>query len=204
MFDVVVIGGGVVGGLILRKLSEYDLSVLMLEKASDVAMGQSRANSGIVHAGFDAAEGSLKAKFNVLGNKMMESVAKALGVEYKNNGSLVVAFSEKELETLKELKKRGEINGVDGLVIIDKKELQEKEPNISDDAVGALYAPTGGIVCPYKLTIAAIGNAMDNGAKLKTEFNVSAVEKIDGGYALTSSDGQIIKTKIVINAAGIG
>ncbi len=204
MFDVVVIGGGVVGGLILRKLAEYDLSVCMLERASDVAMGQSRANSGIVHAGFDAAEGSLKAKFNVLGNKMMKGVANALGVEYKNNGSLVVAFSEKEMETLKELKKRGEINGVEGLTIIDKKELQEKEPNISDDALGALYAPTGGIVCPYKLTISAIGNAMDNGAKLKTEFEVSAVEKIEGGYALTSLDGQTVQGKVVINAAGIG
>ena len=204
MFDVCVVGGGVVGGLILRELSRYNLHVCMLEKESDVAMGQSRANSGIVHAGFDAPVGSLKAKFNVLGNKMMEKVAQELGVEYKNNGSLVVAFSTEQLKTLEALKVRGEQNGVPGLEILDKEQLIEKEVNISENALGALYAPTGGIVCPYKLTIASIGNAMDNGAQLMSEFNLIKVEVLDNGYKLFSDDGKVVSAKIVINCAGLG
>ena len=125
MFDVVVIGGGVVGGLILRELTKYQLNVCLLEKASDVAMGASKANSGIVHAGFDAPVGSLKAKFNVEGNKMMEGVCADLGVKFRRNGSLVVAFSEEEMETLHALKARGEANGVDGLEIISQDKLRE-------------------------------------------------------------------------------
>jgi glycerol-3-phosphate dehydrogenase len=204
MFDVVVVGGGVIGGMVLRELSKYQLSCCLLEKESDVAMGASKANSGIVHAGFDAKEGSLKAKFNVLGNKMMENVCAELGVHYKNNGSLVVAFSAEEMQTLAELKERGEKNGVLGLEIIDQKTLREKEKNISENAIGALYAPTGGIVCPYKLTIASIGNAMDNGAHLKCEFDVDKVEKTDYGFDVFSTSGEKIETKLVINCAGIG
>ena len=112
MFDVAIIGGGVIGGATLRELTKYNLKVCLLEKAGDVCMGASKANSGIVHAGFDAPCGSLKAKFNVLGSKMMPEYARALGVKYLNNGSLVVAFSEEENKTLSVLKKRGEDNGV--------------------------------------------------------------------------------------------
>ncbi len=203
MFDVVVIGGGIIGATILRELTKYELKVLMLEKESDVCMGQSKANSGISHAGFDAVPGSLKAKFNVLGNEMMPSFASTLGVKYKNNGSLVVAYSEDKIKTLENLKKRGEINGVEGLEIIGKEELKKLEPNISDDAVGALLAKTGGIVCPYELTIASIGNAMDNGAELMLEFEVSNIEKFDGHYIVKSIDGKEVQTKLIINCAGI-
>ena len=203
MFDVVVIGGGIIGGSILRELTKYQLSVCMLEKESDVCMGESKANSGIVHAGFDAAVGSLKAKFNVLGNKMMYSYANELGVKCINNGSLVVAYDEKELETLNELKIRGEQNGVQGLEIIDRQTLLKLEPNISEKAVGALRAPTGGIVCPYELTIASIGNAMDNGAKLITEYEVCSIVKKDGIFTLTDKEGRKVEAKIVINCAGI-
>ena len=203
MFDVIVIGGGVVGGLILRELTKYKLNACLLEKASDVAMGASKANSGIVHAGFDATVGSLKAKFNVEGNKMMEGVCADLGVKFRRNGSLVVAFSEEELETLHTLKARGEANGVEGLEIISQEQLRQMEKNISDDALGALHASTGGIVCPYELTIASIGNAMDNGATLMTDFEVCAIEKTEGGYAVKSQDGQTVEGKIVINCAGL-
>lgn len=203
MFDVTVIGGGVIGGLILRELTKHELNVCLLEKENDVCMGASKANSGIVHAGFDAKIGSLKAKFNVLGNKKMPKICEELGVKYLNNGSLVVAFSDEEVETLNELKARGEQNGVEGLEIINREKLRQIEKNITDEAIAALYAPSGGIVCPYELTIAAIGNAMDNGAKLYTNFEVSAIEKTNDGYALKAKNGNEVLTKTIINCAGI-
>ncbi len=203
MYDVTVIGGGVIGGSILRELTKYNLNVCLVESASDVAMGQSKANSGIVHAGFDAPEGSLKAKFNVLGNKMMPAYARELGVKYLNNGSLVLAFSKRDLDTLSVLKERGEKNGVDGLTIIGQTDLRALEPNVSNDALGALYAPTGGIVCPYELTIAAVGNAMDNGAHLYTDFEVNAVKGHGGSFTVCSSDDRTVESRLLINCAGI-
>lgn len=204
MFDVIVIGGGVVGGLTLRELTKYKLSVCLLEKESDVCMGASKANSSIVHAGFDAPQGSLKAVFNVAGNKMMPEVCAELGVKYRNNGSLVVAFSEEEIGTLEDLKARGEKNGVEGLKIVDRDELRAMEKNISEDALAALYAPTGGIVCPYELTIAAIGNAMDNGAKLFTDFEAADIERTNVGYIVRATDGEAVEGKIIVNCAGLG
>lgn len=202
MYDVTIIGGGVVGGMILRLLSSYDLKICMLEKENDVAMGASKANSAIVHAGFDAAPGSLKAKLNVKGSETMEQTASELGVKYKRNGSLVVGFSPDDYETIKELYDRGIKNGVKTLEIIDAAKLHELEPNISDNALFALYAPTGAIVCPYELTVAAIGNAMDNGADLITNFEVTQIKEFDGGYEIISG-GKSIKTRFAVNAAGI-
>ena len=202
MFDVVVIGGGVIGGSILRELTKYQGSFCLLEAQEDVAMGQSRANSGIVHAGFDAANGSLKAKFNVLGNKMMPQYVKELGVKYINNGSLVLGFGDQDLQTLIDLKERGERNGVEGLAVLDAKQVRELEPNLQDTVTCALHAPTGGIVCPYELTIASIGNAMDNGAKLICDFEVSQIENKNGVFNVTSKDGQTVSAKCIINCAG--
>ena len=202
MFDIVVIGGGVIGGTILRELSKYKLNICMLEKGHDVCMGESKANSGIVHAGFDAVPGTLKAKFNVLGNKMMEEYARELGVKYRKNGALVVAFSNEELETLNELKKRGAINGVENLEIIGKEQLKELEPNISNNAMGALFAKESGIICPYGLTIASIGNAMDNGATLYTEFEVVDIKRKEN-FVVYSSDGREVNAKVIINCAGL-
>lgn len=203
MFDVIVIGGGVTGGLVLRELTKYRLRAALLEKENDVCMGASKANSGIVHAGFDAAPDSLKAKFNVLGNKMMPQVCRELGVKYKNNGSLVVAFSDEDVKTINALKVRGEKNGVEGLEIVDKTRLREMEKNVSDEAVAALYAPTGGIVCPYELTIAAIGNAMDNGAELFTDFEVVSIRKQRDIFTVSAADGRSVEGRIVINCAGL-
>ncbi len=202
MYDVVIIGAGVVGGMIARNLSAYKLKIALLEKENDVAMGATKANSAIVHAGFDAKEGSLKAKLNVEGSKMMKKVTEELGVKYKNNGSLVIGFNEEDKNVIEELSKRGIKNGVENLRIIEKEELAEIEPNISDNVICALYAPTGAIVCPYELTVAAIGNAMDNGAELRTNFEVMAINEIDGVYEVISGNDSI-KTRYIINAAGI-
>ena len=202
MFDVVVIGAGVVGGLVARELARYELSVAIVEKCSDVALGATRANSAIVHAGYDAKEGSLKAKLNVLGSKMMETVAEELGVKYKRNGSLVVGFNDEDRKTLEGLLERGTKNGVEGLRVIDREEILALEPNIGAGVTVALHAPTGAIICPYELCMAAVGNAMDNGVELKLDFDVKKIEKLDTGYRVIS-ENDTVEAKFVINCAGV-
>ncbi len=202
MYDVTIIGAGIVGAMIARTLSKYDLKICILEAENDVAMGATRANSAIVHAGFDAAEGTLKARLNVRGCALMPDICRELGVRYENNGSLVVAFSEEERATLRELFARGKANGVPDLRIVEREELLEMEPNLSQNVLCALYAPTAGIVCPYSLAIAAIGNAMDNAADLKCNFKVSAIRAGEGGYFVCSQE-ETVKTRIVINCAGL-
>lgn len=202
MYDVVIIGAGVIGAMTARELSQYKLNVCILEKENDVAMGATKANSAIVHAGFDAAEGSLKARLNVKGSGIMEKVAEDLGVKYKNNGSLVIGFNDDDIKVIKELFNRGKSNGVKNLKILNKEELKELEPSVSENAVGALYASTGAIICPYELTIAAVGNAMDNGIELKTGFEVKKITECEDGYEV-SSDNETIKAAAVINAAGL-
>ncbi|MBE6628344.1 MAG: NAD(P)/FAD-dependent oxidoreductase [Ruminococcaceae bacterium] len=203
LYDVAVIGGGVVGGMIARTLSAYDLSLCILEKNHDVARGASAANSSIVHAGFDAKEGSMKARMNVRGSEMMEAVCRELGVKYQNNGSLVLGFDADDRTTLEELLVRGNANGVKDLRIIEQDELRALEPNIAKEATCALHAPTGGIVCPYELTLASIGNAMDNGAELFTEFEVSEIRDNGSDFTVIAKNGNEINARFVINAAGL-
>jgi len=203
MYHVAIIGGGVVGGMIARTLSAYQLRVCILEKAHDVAAGASSANSAIVHAGFDAKEGSLKAKLNVRGSLLMEGVCRELGVKYRNNGSLVIGFHEEDRKVLEDLLRRGNANGVQGLRILEREELFSLEPNLSRDVLCALHAPTGSIVCPYELTIASIGNAMDNGADLKLDFEACAIEDTGDRYTVRAKSGDEIEAEYVINAAGI-
>ena len=217
MYDVAVIGAGVTGGMIARKLSGYDLKICILERKNDVAMGATRANSAIVHAGFDAKEGSMKAKMNVKGSEMMEEVASQLGVKYRRNGSLVIGFNEEDRQEIGRLFERGVKNGVKKLQILEKEALHELEPGLAPEVECALYAPTGAIICPYELTIAAVGNAMDNGVRLYRNFEVCAIEKKDGFYEIGAAAAsraesaagmadvsvQSVKAKGVINAAGL-
>jgi len=202
MYDVVIIGAGVVGGMLMHTLAKYDLKICALDKANDVATGATRANSAIIHAGFDAEEGSLKALLNVKGSEMMAEVAKKLGVKYKNNGAIVIAFNDEDRKTVEALYKRGVANGVKDLKILEKDELKKIEKNISENVVCALYAPTSSIICPYELTIAAIGNAMDNGAELKLNFEVSSIKSENGIYEI-SSGKETVKARYVVNAAGV-
>ena len=201
MFDCLVIGAGISGAMVARELSKYDLSICIVEAKGDVAMGATKANSAIVHAGYDAKEGSLKARLNVAGSKMMAGVCRDLGVKYKNNGSLVVGFNDEDRETLKGLLERGTKNGVEGLELLDRDEIVKLEPNIGKGVTCALYAKTGAIVCPYELCVAAVGNAMDNGAELKLNFKVEKIEEIEGGYKLVSKNGAV-EGRYVINCAG--
>jgi len=202
MYDVAIIGAGVVGAMTARKLSRYQLKICILEQENDVAMGATKANSAIVHAGFDAKEGTLKAKLNVKGSQMMEKVCRELGVKYQNNGALVLGFDEEDRSTLQTLLQRGLRNGVAGLRLIEKEELRKLEPNVSELALCALYAPTSAIICPYELTVSAIGNAMDNGAQLKCNFPVRHIRKSADIYSIASEIAQI-EARFVINCAGI-
>lgn len=203
MYDVIIIGAGASGAAIARELSRYQGKFCVLEKETDVCCGTSKANSGIVHAGFDAEEGSLMAKLNVEGNKMMEKLSKELDFSYQKNGSLVVCTNESEVEKLNELLERGKRNGVEGLQILDREELKALEPNISDEAVAALYAPTGGIVCPFGLTIAFAENAAQNGVEFCLDQEVKKIERrIAGGYRICTQD-TMYETKVIVNAAGV-
>ena len=204
MFDVAIIGAGVVGGMLARELSRYKLKICIIERKHDVGTGATAANSAIVHAGFDAKEGSLKAKLNVRGSQMMEQVANELGVSYKRNGSLVVGFNDEDRKTLAELLVRGQKNGVEGLEILEREQILAIEPNIGENVVCALRAKTGAIICPYGLCIAAVGNAMDNGAELMLDSEVTAIDTLpDGGFAITVNGSERIDTKFVVNCAGV-
>lgn len=202
MFKVAIIGAGVIGGLVAREVTKYTKDVVILERGSDVALGATRANSAIVHAGYDAKVGSLKARLNVRGSNMMADVCRELGVKYKNNGSLVVGFNDEDRSTLNELCERGRQNGVKGLRVIERDEILRLEPNIGDGVTVALHAPTGAIVCPYELCMAAVGNAMDNGAELRLNFKVVGIDDCDGSYKI-SSDNDEVYAEYVINCAGV-
>jgi glycerol-3-phosphate dehydrogenase len=200
--DVVIIGGGVVGCSIARQLSAYELKTVLLEKEEDVCSGTSKANSAIVHAGFDAEPGSVKARFNVLGSRMMEELSRELDFPYKKNGSMVLCFDKDDMPKLNELYDRGIKNGVEGLEIITGDQARELEPNVSDEVVAALLARTGAIVCPFNLTIALAENACDNGVEFRFNTEVQNIRKIDGGYSIRTDNGEIT-AKYVVNAAGV-
>lgn len=199
---MVIVGAGVCGCSIARELSRYDCRLAVLEREKDVCEGTSKANSGIVHSGFDAKPGTLKARLNVRGNAMMDQLAKELDIPFRRNGSLVLCWKEEELSKLLALKEQGEKNGVPGLRILSREELKQREPEISDEAFAALYAPTGGIVCPFELTIAQAEAAALNGADFYRETQVREILRREGEYELRTERGSFI-APVVINAAGI-
>lgn len=202
MYDVAIIGAGVIGSSIFRELTKYNLKVIVLEKEKDVSMGTSKANSAIVHAGYDPKEGTLMAKYNVAGNEMFEDLCKELSVPFRRNGSLILAFDEEDMKTVKGLYENGTKVGVKGLRILGKDEVLEMEPNLSEEIKGALYAPTGGIVGPFEYTIALAENAVQNGGELKLKKEVVSIEKNDT-FRIVTQDGEVVEAKYVINAAGL-
>lgn len=201
-YDVIIIGGGVAGAASARELSRYKVKACVIEKEEDVCCGTSKANSAIVHAGYDAAEGSLMAKLNVRGNQMMEELSRELDFPFKKTGSLVICLHEEDMPSLQTLYDRGVVNGVKELRILNKEEVLEMEPNISDNVYAALYAPTAGIVCPFSLNIALAENANVNGVEFKFDTEVEDIKRIDGGYKLMTNRG-VYQTKCIVNAAGV-
>ncbi len=202
MFDVAIIGAGVVGALTARELTRYNLSCCLLEKENDVAMGASKANSGIIHGGFDPEPGTLKARLNKEGVPLLYKAAKELHVPFKNNGSMVLAFGEEENKVIDELYERGKKNGIDGMDILSGAEARRLESHLSDKVTKALLVTNAGIICPYALTIAAAGNAMDNGAKLFTNYEVAAIRTGDDGFTVSSADGREITARYLVNCVG--
>ena len=202
MYDVMIIGSGVSGSAAARELSRYKAKICVLEKEEDVCCGTSKANSAIVHAGYDAKEGSLMAKLNVRGNAMMEQLSKELDFPFQRIGSLVVCRDEADMPNLKALYDRGVANGVPGLRILSKEEVHEMEPNLEDDICAALYAPSAGIVCPFNLNIALAENANVNGVEFKFDTEVTDLKKSGDIWEVHTNQG-VFETKYVVNAAGV-
>lgn len=200
--DVAVIGAGIAGSAVSRELARYDLSVVVLEAGNDVACGATRANSGIVHAGFDPEPGTLKARYNVAGAAAYPRWAQELNFAYWPNGALVLAFSAEERGKLEELLARGEKNGVEGLSIIGADEVRELEPNVASDVVAGLLAPSSAVVDPYGVARASMENAITNGASLYLNRGVAGIEAVEDGFELECSDGARIRARAVVNAAG--
>ncbi len=202
MYDVLIVGCGVVGAATAYALSRYQLKIAVLEKENDVAMGATRANSAIIHAGFDPEEGTLMAKLNVRGCLMAEELCRKLDVPYRKNGSLVLSFSEDEDKTLEKLYRRGISNGVPDLRILESEELHELEPNLSPTARRALYAPSAGIVSPWDYALAMAETAVRNGAELFLETEVHAIEKTETAWRV-HTNRKSFETAYVINCAGV-
>ncbi|MCI8861283.1 MAG: NAD(P)/FAD-dependent oxidoreductase [Lachnospiraceae bacterium] len=202
MYDIIIIGAGVSGAAAARELSRYQAKICVLEKEEDVCCGTSKANSAIVHAGYDAAAGSLKAKLNVRGNELMGRLSEELDFPFQRIGSLVLCFQEADLPKLQALYQRGIENGVPKLRILDREETLRLEPNLSEDTFASLYAPTAGIVCPFELNLALAENAYANGTKFQFHTEVQSIERLEKGYLLHTSRGEL-RTRYVVNAAGL-
>ena len=201
--DVVIIGGGVIGTAIARELSRFNINIILIEKEDDVAMGTSKGNSGIIHAGYNDDFRTLKGRLNIKSNPRFDKLCQDLKVRFKRIGSLVVGFTEEDLKRLRELKKNGEKNGLENLEIIRGPKLFELEPNLNPQAKYALYAPSAGIISPYKFTIALADNAVINGVKVLLETEAKDIRiKEKQVYGVVTNRG-LIETRIVINAAGL-
>ena len=202
MYDIVIIGAGVSGCAVAKELSKYQMRICVIEKETDICEGTSKANSGIVNAGFDPEPGKLCAKLNARGAEMLQQIAEDLDIPYKRNGTMVVCSNPDDLPMLKVLYDRGNTNGVRGLRILNREEAFQMEPNLADGVCGALLAPTGGIICPFTLTLAFAEVAALNGVEFRLGEAVTDIRKGEKGYRLTTSRGQL-ETKYVINAAGV-
>ena len=202
-YDVLIIGAGVTGCAIARELSHTGLKIALSDACDDVAMGASRANSAIVHAGYDCVPGTLMAKLNVRGNEMFDDVCESLNVPLLRVGSFVIAFGEEDEKELNNLLERGRANGVPGLEIISGERAREMEPKLSDDVTAALWAPTAGITCPYELTIAMSENARANGADILLRKRAAAIDYASDEFTVKFEDGTSVSAKYVVNAAGV-
>ena len=201
-YDVIIIGGGVTGAAIARELSRYRLKVALLEKEAELAFGVSKSNSGIIHPGTQNPPDSLKGKLCVQGNKLTRQIAKELGVDFKEVGELIVIFDEADRPRLLEIKKEAEQLGVPGLEIVGRDWLRQHEPNLNPEVLAALYAPTAGIISPYRLVYDLAENAVKNGVEIYLSHKVTGIVRTDGSFEIATSKGNFTARR-VINAAGL-
>lgn len=201
-YDVLIIGAGVCGCAVAYSLSRYNLKVLVLEKENDVSMGTTKANSGIIHAGYDPETGTMMAKFNVCGSKEIEQLAKKLDVPYKKTGSLVIAFGDEDDATVKRLYERGIANGVSDLSLLTGEETLALEPNLNSAVTSSLLAKTAAVISPWELCFALVQVAVKNGATLSLSTTVTGISKEENGFKVTTDKGDF-SSRFVINAAGV-
>ena len=199
MIDWTIIGAGVSGTLIAHALAKYHLNILILESESDVACGATKANSALIHAGYDAPVDSLRGKMNVRGNALYGPLSEALNFEFERIGSLVLGESEDDHKAIKALYENGINLGVPDLQIIDQAMLRKLEPNVNPTFEFALYAPSAGITEPWEVAISACENAMDNGVSLKLNYVVVDINWQDDHFLINSE----IETRGIINCAGV-
>ncbi|MBQ2725940.1 MAG: NAD(P)/FAD-dependent oxidoreductase [Clostridia bacterium] len=202
VYDVLIVGAGCTGVMTARLLSTMNCTVAVAEAKCDVAMGATCANSAIVHAGYDAKPGTLKAKLNVRGNALMKELCRQLDVEINECGSHVVGFGDEDLAHLKTLYDRGVANGVPDMRIIGQEELRRMEPNISPEATCSLWAPSAAITCPYGITIAAAENAATNGVDFYFNFKVTGASMAGDIHYISNGD-ETIAARYVVNCAGV-
>lgn len=202
MYDVLIIGAGITGAAAAFELSKYNLKVAVLDKANDVSTGTTKANSAIIHAGFDPKPGTLMAKLNVRGANLIEEICAALDIPYDKCGALVVAFDEESIYTLEQLESQAKINNVEGCRLISGDEAREMEPYLSKDVIKALYAPTSAIICPWEFCLALAETAVKNGAELFLNSEVTDIKKENDFWKVSTVNG-IYRTKYIINAAGV-
>ncbi len=200
--DIVIIGAGVIGCAIARELSRYDVSIRVLESRFDVGDGASKANSGIVHAGFDCVPGTNKARLNVAGAALYEDLAKELSVPYRRNGAFVVGFDEDDKQALERLREQGIVNGVEQLSIIDGEEARRLEPHLNKAVKWALYAPTSAIVSPFEMNYALADHAAMNGVDFRLETHVHSLDYQDGQWLIGTNKGYFT-AHVVINCGGV-
>jgi len=202
LLDVAIIGCGIVGAAVAYELSRYDLKIAVFERENDVAMGATKANSAVIHAGYDPTPGTLMAKLDVNGVQRARELCEMLDIPHRQCGALVLALSDKEVATVRRLYEQAYANGVVGVKILDKEEVLEIEPNVSENVVAALHAPTAMIVDPWEYTLALAETAVRNGVEVKLESVVTDIGEINGGYRLYTAAGDF-ETRTVINAAGL-
>jgi len=203
LYDVAIVGCGVIGAAIARELSRHTISVVVLEKEADVSFGVSKANSGIIHGGFHHHPSSLKARLEIRGNLMYDRLKEELHFPFKRCGILVAAFTEEELKTVGLLYEQGKANGAAGIEICNRKRMLSLEPKLNPDVVGGLHAPGGGITEPYRFVFSLVESAQKNGVRLLTEYRVSGSERKNGKMIIGSGDGRSVEARFVVNAAGL-
>ncbi|MDD7464509.1 MAG: NAD(P)/FAD-dependent oxidoreductase, partial [Anaerococcus sp.] len=203
MYDVLIIGAGVTGASVARRLSRYKLDIAILEMENDVSVGASKANSAIIHGGYAESHDELRGRICYPGRLQFDKLDEELNFGFLKNGSIVIAFDEEDKKSLDKLYQQGLENGLDDMEILDQEQLRELEPNISDHAIAALYCKGAGVCSPYEYVIALVENAVDNGAELFLKTKVNGIEKKDDHFIVRSEDGKEFEAKYIVNASGL-